>query len=339
MSELRQDRTTGAWVIVAPGRGFRPNAFSSGSGVGRPPSSFDPSCPFCPGNEAELPGILAETPSSRPPGWRNRAIPNKYPAVRPDAAAVRNIQGRHMTMGARGYCEVVIESPRHDADLVSMSDGEIGSLVSVYRRRFSELASRAGIATVVLFRNRGSISGASLTHPHTQFVGFGMTPPRLLSAATWMRQAWTEAGRCPTCEELEAESTEGSRIITETRSFLALAPFAATVPFEIWLVPKRHQASFAEMDDSEGTDFGLMLRDVLRRLRFAHDDPPYNFAVDSFEAPHHAGAYLHWRLRIVPNLVTWGGFELGTGIPINPSCPESDAKVLRATVPRTPDKA
>lgn len=333
MSELRQDRTTGKWVIIAPERGFRPHVFSSKRSIGQPPTSFDSACPFCPGNEAKLSGILAETPSSGPPGWRSRVIPNKYPEVRPEAIAVRNIRGHHVTMGAHGYCEVVIESPCHDADIVSMSDDDIGSLVSVYRQRSSELTSRVGIAAAVLFRNRGSTSGASLDHPHTQLVALGMMPPRLLSMAAWAREAWMETGRCPTCDELEAESAEGSRIIAETPSFVALVPFASTVPFEIWLVPKRHQASFAEMDDSEGADLGLLLRDMLQRLKSAHNDPPYNFVVDSFERPRPVGAYVHWRLRIVPNLVTWGGFELGTSIPVTPSSPESDAKVLRTIIP------
>jgi len=39
---------------------------------------------------------------------------------------------------------------------------------------------------------------------------------------------------------------------------------------------------------------------------------------------------VHWRLRIVPDLVTWGGFEVGTGMAINPSCPEQDAEELGA---------
>ena len=34
-------------------------------------------------------------------------------------------------------------------------------------------------------------------------------------------------------------------------------------------------------------------------------------------------------LCIAPDLVTWAGFELGAGMPINPSQPEKDAVVLR----------
>ena len=41
-------------------------------------------------------------------------------------------------------------------------------------------------------------------------------------------------------------------------------------------------------------------------------------------APH-----VHWRLRIAPDLTTWGGFELGAGMPINAASPEADAARLR----------
>jgi UDPglucose--hexose-1-phosphate uridylyltransferase len=334
MSTLRQDRTTGAWVIVAPERGLRPRDAVRSKGGENHARPFDPACPFCPGNEAKLPGILAELESSRPPGWQLRVIPNKYAVALPETVPARQVEAGHVTLASHGYCEVVVESPRHDDDLVSMSDDDIRLLVSLYRRRFSELMAKPGITSVTLFRNRGQASGASLTHPHSQFIALGMTPPRLLSMATWARQCGEETGRCVTCAELEVEIADGSRIIEETPLFVALAPFAATVPLEIWLVPRRHQASFAQLDDAECAEMGPLLRNTLRRLSSAHDDPPYNFVVDSFDAADETVSFAHWRLQIVPGLATWGGFELGTGIPINPSSPESDARILRAAATR-----
>jgi UDPglucose--hexose-1-phosphate uridylyltransferase len=46
--------------------------------------AYDPSCPFCPGNEHLLPTIIAETPMEVPPGWQTRVVNNKYPALSPD---------------------------------------------------------------------------------------------------------------------------------------------------------------------------------------------------------------------------------------------------------------
>jgi UDPglucose--hexose-1-phosphate uridylyltransferase len=43
-----------------------------------------------------------------------------------------------------------------------------------------------------------------------------------------------------------------------------------------------------------------------------------------------AGApYLHWYLRVLPNLVRPAGFEHASGFTVNPSVPEEDAARLR----------
>lgn len=329
MSEFRQDRTTGAWAIIAPERGLRPQASSLGAHGPEPPHEFDADCPFCPGNEAKLPGILAETPSHSPPGWQVRVVPNKYPVARSSAPPTRQMIGHQITIPCHGHHEVIIESPRHNANPSSFSDEHIFNLVSLYHQRFSELSSRSGIETVVLFRNQGIAGGASLDHPHSQIIALGMTPPRLRSLADWMGRCWQETGRCVTCDELDLECAHGQRVVENTQTFLAIVPFAASVPFEIWIIPKRHQASLVDINRVECADFGWILRDALRRLRSACGDPPYNFAVESFDFLDRDAAHAHWRLRIAPDLVTWGGFELATGVPINPSSPEADADLLR----------
>jgi UDPglucose--hexose-1-phosphate uridylyltransferase len=147
-----------------------------------------------------------------------------------------------------------------------------------------------------------------------------------------MKQYWQGEGRCVTCDELALEIADDRRIVESTPCFLALVPFAAAVPYEVWLVPKRHQSSFAEINEAECVDLGRLLRNTLRWLKSAHNDPAYNFVVESFDMSDRDAPYVHWRLRIAPNLVTWGGFELGTGVPINPSSPEADAMVLHATM-------
>ncbi len=282
-----------------------------------------------------MPGILAEVPDHAPPGWQLRIVPNKFPAVRPSLPLSLQMKGPHMTVAGHGHHEVIIESPRHDANPALLSDDHIRALASLYQRRFSELSAQPGIETVVLFRNHGAAAGASLPHPHSQIIALAMTPPRLRALADWMHQSWQDTGRCVTCDELEVERADCRRVVESTQDFLAVVPFAASVPFEIWIVPRRHQASFTDMSEAECADFGQILRNALRRLRSACGDPPYNFAVESFgflgrDAP---APHAHWRLRIAPDLVTWGGFELASGVPINPSQPEADADLLRKAAP------
>jgi UDPglucose--hexose-1-phosphate uridylyltransferase len=330
MSELRQDRTTGAWVIVAPQRGARPHARLPGERAQQRPR-FDPACPFCPGNEAQLPGIVAETPAQDPPGWRLRVVPNKFPAVQLQPPPVAG--GEHQARPGHGVHEVIIESPWHDAKPATMSASELTAVVSAYRARSRALREQDGIEAVILFRNYGQRAGASLMHPHTQIIALDFVPPKLAALGDWAERYHREHGACAMCEEIAIERKNGTRVVDENDAFVALVPFAAEHPFELWLVPKQHQASFTALADDALGGFAALLGRALRRLRAALDDPPYNFVVDSAPKGEGATPHLHWRLRLVPDVATWGGFELGAGLPINPSSPEDDARLLRAAPP------
>jgi len=327
MSELRQDRTSGRWVITAPQRGRRPQSPDHPPRPA-PVPAFDPDCPFCPGHESELPAILAETPGEGAPGWRVRVVPNKFPALQQHPAAPAHTG--HATRPGYGFHEVIIESPHHDVDLTTLGAEERLAAVTAYRDRSRALIERPGIETAVVFRNHGARAGASLIHPHAQIIALDQVPPRLAAMSAWSRDYLRDHGRCPTCEELEIECRDGTRLVEQSDDFVTLVPFAAEHPFETWIIPRHHQASFAALEAGEVTAFGDMLVRSLRRLDGALQHPSVNFVIDSAPKRDAAAPHFHWRLRLVPDVATWGGFELGTGLAINPSSPETDAAALRA---------
>lgn len=330
MSELRQDRTGGGWVIIAPRRGQRPQA-SAPARPGGAPSRFDPKCPFCPGHESELPGILAETPAASVPGWTLRVVPNKYPALQ--APAETPHVAEHVAHAGYGFHEVIIESPRHDAALDTLSADERLAVITAYRDRSRVLFAEPRVETVLLFRNHGPSAGASLLHPHAQAIALETVPPRLAALNAWGRRHHAEHGDCATCTELQIETRHRIRVVEETERFVALVPFAAEHPYEIWIVPLDHHAAFIDIDDDGMAEFGALLARSLQRLKIVLNDPPYNFVIDSAPKHEFGAAHFHWRLRLVPDVAIWGGFELGGGLPINPSSPEDDAVALRdATV-------
>lgn len=327
MSELRQDRTSGRWVIIAPQRGRRPQS-RAGASRAAPTLPSDLHCPFCPGHEAELPAILAETPAMDPPGWRVRVVPNRFPALQQHPAVPADTG--HAVRPGYGFHEVIIENPHHDADITTMSAGERLAAVTAYRDRLRALLERPGIETAVVFRNHGPRAGASLPHPHAQIIALGLVPPLLAALSAWGRDHLHACGRCPTCEELDIECRDGTRIVEQSDDFVTLVPFAAEHPFETWIVARRHQASFAAIDAGELAAFSEMLGRSLHRLSGALDHPSFKFVIDSAPKREIATPHFHWRLRLVPEVSTWGGFELGTAMPINPSSPEQDAATLRA---------
>lgn len=54
MPELRFNRISGDWVIIAPERAKRPEEFGRAKAKTEVPA-YDPACPFCPGNEDQAP--------------------------------------------------------------------------------------------------------------------------------------------------------------------------------------------------------------------------------------------------------------------------------------------
>ncbi len=328
MNELRQDRISGDWVVIAPGRSDRPQQVGNGHGDGAAPSAAA-SCDFCPGHEDKLPPMVAEYPSDAGPGWSARVISNKYPAFRPDAEAPAP-HGDEVALPAFGYQEVIIESPRHEADFTTLTEDERMTVMRAYRDRFSALAAQPGISSVIIFRNHGPGSGASIAHPHSQLTATGMRPNRLQRLDERAHAYFGKHGSCIVCDELAHELAASSRIVEQSPAFVTLVPFAAQFPSEIWIVPTRHQARFDEIgDEGELPLSASAISDALKRLRAVRGTVSYNFAIDSAAPGDGHAPHLHWRLRIAPKIADRGGFELGTNLPVNPSSPEGDAKALR----------
>src|ERR1700682_1410145 len=122
MTELRLDPTIRNWVIVAPERSKRPDAFRRQR---HERAEADGTCPFGAGREAETPRELFRLPDDRD-GWRLRVIPNKFAALSADGSRDERANGLGFTsMPGVGSHEDVIESPRHDWDLATAHGREV----------------------------------------------------------------------------------------------------------------------------------------------------------------------------------------------------------------------
>ena len=328
MTELRLDPTIRNWVIVAPERSKRPDAFRRQQ---RPPAKPDDTCPFCAGREAETPPELFRLQDGGG-GWRLRVVPNKFAALSGDGSRDQTANGLGFTsMPGTGSHEVVIESPRHDWDISTADEREVVDVLAAYRVR--HLALRESSASmVVIFRNHGAGGGTSLPHPHSQIVASHVVPLLVRHRFDVAMQHYDDTGLCLYVEILHRELADGRRIVAQNDRFVAFQPFAAASPFETWIMPRTHRASFADTTDDELADLAPLLRDVLGGLRGLLDDPDYNYVIHSAPPGDEGRSYFLWHLQIVPRLTTPAGFELGSGISVNPSSPEMTAAALREAI-------
>lgn len=330
--EIRQNKATKEWVIYAPSRGKRPRDFRQQQSERMNLPVLDKSCPFCPGNEAKLPGIIMQMPEDSAATWQTRVVPNKFPALTPDGNTGRQQEGIYVTMPGNGRHEVIIESPFHNQQIAQMTTEEVSRVVETYHRRYVELMKAHENMMTIIFRNHGARAGTSLIHPHSQVIVTSFVPHYIRWREEEAQRYFDEWGRCVFCDMLDYERRDGRRVVMDTETFLAFVPFAAEVPFEINVMPKNHRADFGNISDEEKADLAKMLREILSRIYHKLNDPDYNYIIHS-SARYRAGEpQVHWYLQIRPRLTTRAGFEIGSGISINPSLPEADADFLRVPV-------
>ncbi len=326
--EIRQNKATRQWVIFAPARGKRPHDFKQPSNEGAETPVYDETCPFCPGNERALTPIELEIPGNEGKPWQTRVVTNKFPALTPQGSSDRHRQGIYLSMDGYGRHEVIIEDPKHNEQIALMSPRDVESVIETYHRRYTDLMQRHESMMILIFRNHGVRAGTSLIHPHSQLIVTGMVPEHIRWREETAQRYFDDWGRCVHCDILAFESRDGTRIVAENPSFLAFVPFAADVPFEIWIMPKKHQANFGAIYDGQKSDLASILQDLLSRLYRKLNDPHYNYIINTSARYRTDEPQLHWYLQIRPRLTTQAGFEIGSGISINPSIPEADAAFL-----------
>jgi UDPglucose--hexose-1-phosphate uridylyltransferase len=130
---------------------------------------------------------------------------------------------------------------------------------------------------------------------------------------------------------IEQELKNGQRIIAENDSFVALAPFASRTAFEVWILPKKHQAYFERISIEDEFLVAELLKTILDKYYYKLNDIPYNMYLHTSPCDGRDYGFYHWHLELLPKTSTWAGFELGTGIEISTVIPEQAAEFLRQT--------
>jgi len=326
-NQIRQNKATKEWVIYATDRGDRPKDFSKKEKLKQLPA-YDKECPFCAGNESKLTSIIMEIPD-KDGKWQTRVVPNKYPALLPDGDPFREAEDIYVKMNSYGRHDVIIESPYHNRDISQMSSDEIRRVIETYHKRYLDVMKTNKNMVPLIFRNHGERAGTSLLHPHSQLIVTGFVPHHIRWREIEAQRYHDEWGKCVFCEMLNYELKTGVRIVMEENTMVAFVPYAADVPFEVWIMPRQHKADFGKISDEEKTDLVVILQSILSKYYKKLNDPDYNYIINT-SARYEAGEpHLHWYFQIRPRLTTRAGFEIGSGISINPSIPEEDAAFLR----------
>jgi UDPglucose--hexose-1-phosphate uridylyltransferase len=327
MPEIRQNLATREWVIISTERAKRPEQFAMAKRdrIGALPP-YDATCPFCVGNE-ELDLERLRLPAEG--AWKLRVVANRYPALQNDGTIVRQIDGVQRSLTGVGYHEVVVESPQHNTCPALEELDEVERTLRAFQLRGQAYSADERVEQIVYFKNHGPTAGTSLLHPHAQVIALPVVPYTIQARAAEARRHFDDHGECVICRMCHDEARAQQRIVAETEHFSAFIPFAAFSPFHLWIVPRRHAASYLEATPDELHELAGLLRDMLRRIYFALNDPDYNYVIRTAPQCEHTARHLHWYVAIVPRVTQTAGFELGTGMFINTALPEESARFLR----------
>lgn len=319
-SQLRFDRQTGQWVIIAALRQDR---------TYKPPPD---QCPLCPGPT----GATSEIPA---PGYDVVVFENRFPSLSGADSALFELPpvdgDQFLAAPGHGRCEVICFSSHHTGSFADLEPPQARLVAEAWRHRTADLMARPGIEHVFCFENRGEEIGVTLTHPHGQIYGYPYLPPR---AAVMLMQASAHArrtGRNLFADILAHEVADGSRIVTRTELFTAFVPFAARWPVEVHIYPNRFVHNLIELTDAELDDFARIYLDVLGRFdRMYPTALPYISALHQYaDNDEQREGYFHVELMSVrrsdTKLKFLAGSESAMDAFISDVAPESVAQRLR----------
>ena len=329
-SELRYHSTTGEWVLISPKRGKRPNDF--GAPTIKRTISPKRSCPF---EEPQKHGNAIPHfwfPEDKPlEKWQLQVLPNKYPAIshRHMQCASSHRDGMYTVTTGVGHHDILLTRD-HYKNYRHLPESQALDVLLAFLKRYRELIADGCMQYVSMFQNFGPNAGASIYHPHYQILALPVVPNTVGRSLYHSHEHWKKHKRCIHCDIIKQELKEKKRIVYEEDGIVAFVPFASKEPYQINIFPKEHLPYFEDSSKHILKHISIALRRVLASVAKKLDDPDYNFYIHTAPIVNKKQyKHYHWHIEVIPKSNVSAGFELGTGVEINPVFPEEAAKLLK----------
>jgi UDPglucose--hexose-1-phosphate uridylyltransferase len=325
--EIRRDPLTQSWVVL---------------GQREKLDEMDAPCPFDAGRVEDQAAIFT-WPAEGP--WQVRVLPHPDPLYRIEGESGRVAEGMYDKMGPVGAHEVVVETPKHDARLSQLSDVEIAEVLSVWASRIADLKKDARFKYVSVFKNQGAMAGEEWEHAHSQITATIFVPRRIKYELNAAHEWYKSRERCIFCDIVRQEEKQGKRVVDVQGEYYALCPYASRVPYELWVMHRRHNHSFEQpRPGANRVQLAALLGRVLRRLEKVA--PAFHLVVHT--APNTrskkgelAGYWktladdFHWHIEILPIIEKRSKSYSIKEVYFSPILPEDAAEQLRAIEPNS----
>lgn len=316
--ELRRDDITGWWVAVVVDREFDRSRFAL------PAKFLDAGPETCQNCRAAVdPGRV----------WVRALKPQAFTIAGSERESRESDRDGNEPglglVGDVGSWQTIVAPHGHHAPLSEESEGVVLDMLILARDQVE--AARAGHDTkyLQLVQNWGQQAGARTNHLCLDFYDLPLIPHRIGEELGGAARYVIREGTCPWCRLVRDEVVGRQRLVFEDSASVCFAPYASRSPFELWVVPRHHEADFGRATDAQLTSAAGTLRKVIRLLG-ALDGPAYNLVLHTAPLHERVDETYHWHWEIHPRLREVAGLELGTGLPVNPVSPEDAVEELLA---------
>jgi UDPglucose--hexose-1-phosphate uridylyltransferase len=235
------------------------------------------------------------------------------------------------TARAAGSWRTIVAPPREHRAL-PLAGAAVEEMIGRARDAIADARSAGQTEYVQVVQNWGAQAGARTNHLCLDLYDLPQIPHRVGEELGGAARFVIREGECPWCRLVRDESRRRERLVWEDASNVAFAPWASRSPFEVWIVPRRHEADFGRTTGPDITAAAVALRQVLGQLGRSLDGPPYNLVLHTAPLKERVDATFHWHWELHPRLREIAGLELGTGLPVNPVAPEDAVEELLAGV-------
>jgi UDPglucose--hexose-1-phosphate uridylyltransferase len=228
---------------------------------------------------------------------------------------------------AAGSWRTIAAPPNEHRPLAQV--GEVAEeMLALARDAVAEATTAAQTDYIQVVQNWGREAGARTNHLCLDLYDLPLIPHRVAEELGGAARFVIREGECPWCRLVREESRTRERLVWEDASTVAFAPWGSRSPFEVWIVPRVHQADFGRADDAAVHATASALRHVLGGLGVSLDGPPYNLVLHTAPLRERVDGTFHWHWEVHPRLREIAGLELGTGLPVNPVSPEAAVEEL-----------
>lgn len=323
--EFRQDPFTGEWVLVSTNRNHRPHTLVSANfNFSDVSKLINPFQNIVNGSSKEKVLLELKDIDNNPQIF---VVNNKYPLLREIDLPLYQTYGPYYFVEGEGHHELVIYKDP-ETPIRNFSIKNLALMFQAFRDRTLVLMKQKHIRYISIIHNNGYKAGASVAHPHSQIIATPIVPDGIERIIEGARLYYRSNNRDLAQVIIDFEQEDNRRLIAENNEFIALAPYASRMAYEVEIYPKSPQAHFAYINLTELNSLARIYKKILQSYYSNLGDIDYNMAI--ITAPVDGNLYkgFRWFVRLTPRVSFAGGYEVGTDTDVCIVSPELAAEIL-----------